>query len=556
MNKISMQVDQKSILEAMKYSFSKPAIVLQEMAQNAYRAKAKSVDIELEGDTLIISDNGTTPMDFKALLSIGKSGWDAETIQKENPFGVGFLSAIHSGEHITIQSEKSLLDAKTQDLLDGKEVPVTSLEDGITGTCIKLTLNAEMVEKVRGELNRRDLFSGFPIPVFITIDGGERKQPSGKFSIPSLEDDDNFFMHSFEDGTKVFLHIGGKEEYYYHPLTNYTTYCQGFLVGSHTISNTIIHAGNDFNPVFPDRNRFYDSDNTSEKLEKLLLEAIKECIVAYEDNIEVLTRVAERYFTTSIIKDLRSFFEKHKAQIIREAGVYEVENGYLPHVSRAYYENFDDIAFYKLSDEEVDKAMEDISSAGILSVAGREYISDCRDVPVWAALMSAKIPVTRSNFVTNAFGCESAMDDIQIRGVNFDGGDTLSNPMVNPLKSINIGGKAFICFQAMGKTFNSRMSFPFICGNVGYMPAKNDVCEIIALTSSFEDCGESYREEWEESAQDELFEAIRVLYMDADAVVKYTLNELLPQRVKKILAGRECHFSIDEGLQVADVTVK
>ena len=59
------------------------------MLQNSRRAGATAVNFTFQGTNLTVEDDGRGIGDFQHLLSVAESGWDAETIEREHPFGIG-----------------------------------------------------------------------------------------------------------------------------------------------------------------------------------------------------------------------------------------------------------------------------------------------------------------------------------------------------------------------------------------------------------------------------------------------------------------------------------
>lgn len=66
--------------------------VINELLQNSRRAGATKVEIAINCGKLWYRDNGCGLEDPQTLLSLGGSGWDAETQQNEDPAGMGFFS--------------------------------------------------------------------------------------------------------------------------------------------------------------------------------------------------------------------------------------------------------------------------------------------------------------------------------------------------------------------------------------------------------------------------------------------------------------------------------
>ena len=92
------------------------------MLQNSRRAGATAVNFTFQGTNLTVEDDGRGIGDFQHLLSVAESGWDAETIEREHAFGIGFLSALYSCKRITVISEGVTLSADTADILAFKPV--------------------------------------------------------------------------------------------------------------------------------------------------------------------------------------------------------------------------------------------------------------------------------------------------------------------------------------------------------------------------------------------------------------------------------------------------
>ena len=65
----------------------------------------RSSDFVPETKTLTVRDDGCGIGDYQALFTLAESGWDAETIENEMPFGLGFLSALFSCQHLEVESK-------------------------------------------------------------------------------------------------------------------------------------------------------------------------------------------------------------------------------------------------------------------------------------------------------------------------------------------------------------------------------------------------------------------------------------------------------------------
>jgi hypothetical protein len=75
-----------------------------EVIQNCQRAKATHVDVTIEDDKIVISDNGIGCTDPEVLFVKSSSGWDESTTKNESPFGEGFFSTMMIANTITVTS--------------------------------------------------------------------------------------------------------------------------------------------------------------------------------------------------------------------------------------------------------------------------------------------------------------------------------------------------------------------------------------------------------------------------------------------------------------------
>ncbi len=83
--------------------------ILNELLQNARRAKATRIDIELSGPenepTLTVTDNGAGIADPTNLLSLGSSDWPDDTARSEDPAGMGFFALAGRDTSVTTTGE-------------------------------------------------------------------------------------------------------------------------------------------------------------------------------------------------------------------------------------------------------------------------------------------------------------------------------------------------------------------------------------------------------------------------------------------------------------------
>jgi len=103
---IRTSVSQQAITKVTRLFNGTIADVLNELLQNARRAGATAVAIELldpDGQpTLAVRDDGRGIADPAVLVSLGRSGWDDSILRREDPAGMGVFSL--AGRRVEIRS--------------------------------------------------------------------------------------------------------------------------------------------------------------------------------------------------------------------------------------------------------------------------------------------------------------------------------------------------------------------------------------------------------------------------------------------------------------------
>lgn len=123
-DKVELKVNVINQLRLLRQSTFKDILCfLDEDIQNAQRAKAKNVYVTVNSKSVIIENDGAILGNPQSLFSIAESGWDNETKETENPFGMGFFSNItisslievYSGnKHITFDVDKMINTNNTE----------------------------------------------------------------------------------------------------------------------------------------------------------------------------------------------------------------------------------------------------------------------------------------------------------------------------------------------------------------------------------------------------------------------------------------------------------
>ncbi len=84
--------------------YSDPFAWVEEVIQNCQRAEATHVNVTIDYDKIIISDNGVGCSDPQTLFEKNTSGWNENIQASESPFGEGFFSTLMAADTITVKS--------------------------------------------------------------------------------------------------------------------------------------------------------------------------------------------------------------------------------------------------------------------------------------------------------------------------------------------------------------------------------------------------------------------------------------------------------------------
>ena len=142
--------------------------------QNARRANATQVSFEFAPETKIlrVTDNGCGIDSIETLLTVAESGWDAEVVAHEHPFGIGFLSALFACHHLTVHSKSGRISVKTEQVLSFKPVTVEPVSDWDGNTSITMLGVDFDFQSFKSTLE--GLAKGFPIPVIFNGESLDR----------------------------------------------------------------------------------------------------------------------------------------------------------------------------------------------------------------------------------------------------------------------------------------------------------------------------------------------------------------------------------------------
>lgn len=268
MNAISLKVNTQKLMLDLRHAFTnRSTTVLRELMQNARRAGATRVEFNSEADSLTVTDDGCGIADMSTLLSVSDSGWDMETVEREHPYGLGFLSALYAAEEIEVRSGKVGFKAKTRDILAFKPILIDSYSQSVAGASITLKGISKSVQELTQDItldkakhgfNVESLLKdarGFSIPVFCNgkaIERGDAQEAPG-----------TNYVRCDAGWLQMTDHFGHRPVCYYQGLPVQEPYRTGY--GTH---RCVIHLDtNQFVARLPDRDTLVDAEAAGEKIE-------------------------------------------------------------------------------------------------------------------------------------------------------------------------------------------------------------------------------------------------------------------------------------------------
>lgn len=271
-------ISERNMFASLSNWFASSFSVLGELMQNARRAEATEVRFTLDGNDLVIQDDGVGIEDFQDLVQFAESGWKVETRIAESPFGMGFFSTLYCAEAVTIQSRGRKLQVRLTDVLDRRELAVVDDPNPVTvGTRITMHhLDSKFTQKMPRYVGNEDKLRiqhelvfrsmGFPIPVI--YNGESLPRPHAKCNRQGIQTDTGFWsilgVHEQPDAEVL-------------PKSQVSYYLQGLPIAytsseSDRRNNVVVHLDgvSDCVPLMPDRNRIKDENKVMERCAKQL----------------------------------------------------------------------------------------------------------------------------------------------------------------------------------------------------------------------------------------------------------------------------------------------
>lgn len=253
----TLAVDPSRTLQAMRHSFTNKRKAFSELLQNAARSGATAVHVTWDRDakTLVVEDNGSGIADFDTLLSFGSSGWSEEVMERDSPFGIGFLAGVFAAEEIEVESNGLRLTAKSAQILSMQPVLLQSSSRTVGTRVVLYGYNVDL------QIGR--ILDGYPIPVFFNSTEVERP-------------------HAVDQGTWIDSPIGKIRMPDQLPRPEqFIAYLQGFQIESGAIfpgdsAMPVVHLDPKlFKGRLPDRDRLVEPEDWSYLIREAMREVIR-----------------------------------------------------------------------------------------------------------------------------------------------------------------------------------------------------------------------------------------------------------------------------------------
>lgn len=289
MSSVQLKINKENLVNNLRFAFTNKDTVISELMQNARRAGSDHVSFDYDEDkkVLVVEDQGCGLDDPQTILTIAESGWDENTQNLESPFGLGFMSALFSAEHVKIESNSMSIEFHTESVLNFNKISVLPSDKKI-GTRITLT---GIDFHVASAVTR---FShGYPIKVFFNTVEQERDHaldgpldyistPIGDMRITDLKEPVQ--KHQKLGTRDIIVYLQG--------IRVYKSSC------AHSKHANIVHLdATQFKGRLPDRDKLVDEDEVIDKV-KVVIDQYWQ--TRLQNDIQKLEgkAIAEKYFAT------------------------------------------------------------------------------------------------------------------------------------------------------------------------------------------------------------------------------------------------------------------
>ncbi|RMD64001.1 hypothetical protein D6833_05045 [Candidatus Parcubacteria bacterium] len=561
-NTVALKVNAGKLLETLKHAFDGTGSLLRELAQNAHRAGATKVEFDWnpEERTLTVEDDGDTPLDFDALLTLGKSGWDLQTIEREQPFGLGFLSAIYASEHLTIESGAHRLSSSSRKILNQEEIEVEETAQARKGTRIELKLTEDASETLfpNGSAPSAHLFtfSGFPIRVFFNGKEAERED-----SVQALRENAEVKSYEAED-MDVFIPVPDILKLLRGKVT-VSIFCQGFPLMAQNLTryetrpdgDVIVHLKKGWTPRVPDRTVLFDAKEAGKRIEGRLREVFRDYLMepSRAMSVKEVLSILPKLDMGEIGPEFQ--FKKSDFKWVKAMEV--------PRLMRAYFNDWADCTAIEPPEGDVPFL--------IVNAEDELVLTDSEFASAFALVVAAEIPVAvvpqgipcNQGFLSKGMSFEDFLaeasktvevepigDTTTIKHDGFEVGDIVVADAFKLTATVPNFGTIQATVKNMGL---------FHLGG-GYISGRGDiwsnVYEVVTQAQSFTDENDSYDEVWEEREVEIVYKAVKAAMSDnpCKEAVQFIFNDA-PRELLKQLAGQTFRIEVKDDLTVSIMPV-
>jgi Histidine kinase-, DNA gyrase B-, and HSP90-like ATPase len=288
---VKLQIDAISLRQQLRHAFANAHTVVQELIQNSRRAGATRVLVDYDEQTqvLAVTDDGCGIADFQVLLTFAASGWDANTMASELPYGIGWMAALYAGTQAEITSRGKVLAFDTAGMLADKEFALVDTQTQTPGT--RIVLQGVTLRDAHTAMHQ--IARGYSIPIVYNGDVLGR---------PDANDMRQFLT---TDVGQVSI------EPTYRGTGHTVVYLQGFQVlrpHNYPWTYNVVHLdGAKFRGKFPDRDRVIDEHEMVQAVEQIIKRLYEDKLTAMKATLASATFCREAYNLATSLNRLDIF---------------------------------------------------------------------------------------------------------------------------------------------------------------------------------------------------------------------------------------------------------
>lgn len=168
-------INEKRFFEQVAPFLFNKGDMLPEMIENAIRAKATTVTIKTEKETLLIENNGNVLEDFTNLFIVAQSNYENDIEKAQKPAGMGILSLISNSIEVTFESGNKSIKIDSKRYFNDVEYRATLVnsiqesENYINGMRITVILEKAIDSNITHKLNQEFTYYNIDITFNETI---------------------------------------------------------------------------------------------------------------------------------------------------------------------------------------------------------------------------------------------------------------------------------------------------------------------------------------------------------------------------------------------------